>query len=107
MESSKNFGIKQRETIGRLKSIVEMECPGQVSCADIIALAARESVSFTGGPFIPIPLGRKDSTTCSYPRADALLPSPTITVDELLNIFVAKGMNLEESVAILGKYLYI
>lgn len=28
MESSKNFGIKQRETFGRLKSMIEMECSG-------------------------------------------------------------------------------
>lgn len=80
-----------------------MECPGQVSCADIIALAAKESVLFTGGPHITIPLGRKDSTTATNSKqADLNLPSPGITVDQLLHIFTSKGMNLEESVAILG-----
>lgn len=103
LASSKNFGIRKQEMISHIKSILELECPGQVSCADIIALAAKESVLFSGGPDINIPLGRKDSTTATNSRqADANLPSPGITVDQFLHIFTSKGMNLEESVAILG-----
>ncbi|KAH1116170.1 hypothetical protein AAZX31_17G010600 [Glycine max] len=104
MKSSRNFGIRKRETISYIKSILEEECPGQVSCADIIVLAAKESVSFSGGPHIEIPLGRKDSRTCSFHEADAKLPSPTITVDEFISIFMSKGMNIEESVSILGAH---
>ena len=100
--SGKNFGIRKRETIQYIKDILEAECPGQVSCADIIALAAKESVAVSGGPNIQIPLGRVDSTTCSLQAADTHLPPPDITVDELLNIFMSKGLNLEESVAIMG-----
>lgn len=102
MISSRNFGIRKRETIGQMKSILEEECPGQVSCADIIVLAAKESVSLSGGPHIEIPLGRKDSRTCSFHEADAKLPSPIITVDEFISIFMSIGMNIEESVSILG-----
>ncbi|KAH7545702.1 hypothetical protein FEM48_Zijuj01G0121800 [Ziziphus jujuba var. spinosa] len=103
--SSKNFGIRKQELISHIKSVLELECPGQVSCADIIALAAKESVLFTGGPHITIPLGRKDSTTATNSKqADLNLPSPGITVDQLLHIFTSKGMNLEESVAILGAH---
>ena len=102
MKSSRNFGIRKRETISYIKSILEEECPGQVSCADIIVLAAKESVSFSGGPHIEIPLGRKDSRTCSFHEADAKLPSPIITVDEFISIFMSIGMNIEESVSILG-----
>ncbi|KAG7962962.1 hypothetical protein I3843_09G094600 [Carya illinoinensis] len=103
MVSSRNFGIRNRETIGLIKSKLEFECPGKVSCADIIALAARESVSLSG-PRIQIPLGRRDSTTYSSQQADADLPPQGITVDELIHIFDSKGMNLEESVAILGAH---
>lgn len=102
MLCSKNFGIREWERISHIKSILEEECPGQVSCADIIVLAARGSVSFSGGPHIEIPLGRKDSTTSSFQEADAKLPSSTITVDEFISIFMSKGMNIEESVSILG-----
>ncbi|KAK7363775.1 hypothetical protein VNO77_05932 [Canavalia gladiata] len=104
MISSRNFGIRKRETIGRIKSILEEECPGQVSCADIIVLAAKESVLFSGGPHIQIPLGRKDSRTSSFKEADTKLPSPTITVDEFISNFMSKGMNIEESVSILGAH---
>ncbi|XP_061363875.1 peroxidase 29 [Gastrolobium bilobum] len=104
MISSRNFGIRKRDTISHIKSVLEEECPGQVSCADIIVLAAKESVSFSGGPHIQVPLGRKDSRKCSFEEADAELPSPTITVDEFLSIFMSKGMNIEESVSILGAH---
>jgi peroxidase len=105
MVSSKNFAIRKREMIGYIKSILEYECPGKVSCADIIVLAAKESVSFSGGPHIQIPLGRKDSTTSSYQQADASLPPQGIKVHELIYIFTSKGMNLEESIAIMGNGL--
>ncbi|XP_027330401.1 peroxidase 29 [Abrus precatorius] len=104
MISSRNFGVRKLEMINHIKSVLEEECPGQVSCADIIALAAKESVSFSGGPHIQIPLGRKDSRTCSSQEADAKLPSPTITVDEFISIFTSKGMNIEECVSILGAH---
>lgn len=102
--SSKNFGIRKREAIEKIKSILEIVCPGQVSCADIISLAAKESVLYSGGPLIQIPLGRKDSKTSRSQQADARLPSPMINVDQFLHIFMSKGMNLEESVAILGAH---
>ncbi|GAV73301.1 peroxidase domain-containing protein [Cephalotus follicularis] len=104
MGSSKNFGIRKRRAIEDIKFILEMECPGKVSCADIIALAAKEAVAFTGGPQIQLPLGRMDSKTCSYQQANAQLPSSTISVNQLLTIFMSKGMDLEESVAILGAH---
>ncbi|KAI3419279.1 Peroxidase, partial [Psidium guajava] len=104
MRSSRNFGIRKLEAIEHVKSALEAECPGQVSCADIVALAARESVALSGGPYIAIPLGRKDSRASSYQQADAHLPPPSISVDAFLQTFMAKGLTIEESVAILGAH---
>ncbi|XP_030469697.2 peroxidase 29-like [Syzygium oleosum] len=104
MKSSRNFGIRKLEAIEHVKAALEAECPGQVSCADIIALAARESVALSGGPHIAIPLGRKDSRASNHQQADAHLPSPSISVDAFLQTFMAKGLNLEESVAIVGAH---
>ncbi|XP_068660671.1 peroxidase 29-like isoform X2 [Aristolochia californica] len=104
MTSDKNFGIRKRDAIGMIKSVVETECPGQVSCADLLVLAAREAVCVTGGPRIRVPLGRRDALTASYKLADALLPSAATGVDAMLGIFTDKGMNAEEAVALLGAH---
>ena len=107
MSSSRNFGVRKREAIGLLKSMVEEACPeAQVSCADILILAAREAVAVAGGPRIKVPLGRRDSWGASrLGVADSLLPSSTIGVDGMLQVFAEKGMSLEESVAIMGWYI--
>ncbi|KAE8696734.1 Lysine-specific demethylase 3A-B [Hibiscus syriacus] len=102
--SGMNFGIRKKETIHLIKYKLEAECPGRVSCADIIAFAAKVSVALSGGPNIQIPLGRKDSTTSSRHAADVKIPPPNITVDTLLDVFVSKGLDLEESVAIMGAH---
>ncbi|KAF2312344.1 hypothetical protein GH714_034308 [Hevea brasiliensis] len=49
------------EVIDDIKGALEKECPQIVSCADILALAARDSTVLTGGPSWEVPLGRKDS----------------------------------------------
>ncbi|KAE9455120.1 hypothetical protein C3L33_12989, partial [Rhododendron williamsianum] len=105
MDSTKNFGIRKRETITLLKSMVEAVCPRQVSCADILILAARDAVAMSGGPQIQVPLGRRDSISFpSYSLADSLLPAAGLGVDGMLRIFGSKGMSIEESVAIMGAH---
>ncbi|KAG9457818.1 hypothetical protein H6P81_002326 [Aristolochia fimbriata] len=104
MVSEKNFGVRRRDGIQMIKSVAEAECPGQVSCADLLVLAAREAVSVSGGPRIRVPLGRRDALTASNELADALLPSATTDVDGMLRIFSDKGMNVEESVALIGAH---
>ncbi|ESQ48225.1 hypothetical protein EUTSA_v10021081mg [Eutrema salsugineum] len=103
--SAKNFGIRKRELIGSIKTSLEAECPNQVSCSDIIILAAREAVALTGGPLISVPLGRKDSlSTPSKHVADSELPPSTADVDTILSLFAGMAMTVEESVAIMGSH---
>ncbi|XP_031490645.1 peroxidase 29-like [Nymphaea colorata] len=104
MLSGKNFGIRQRSSIQMMKEAVESECPGQVSCADLIVMAASKSVTVSGGPRIDVPLGRKDSTTANNLLADSHLPPASMSVDDLLNLFSSMGMNMEEAVAMLGSH---
>ncbi|XP_028061049.1 peroxidase 29 [Camellia sinensis] len=102
--SPKNFGIRNRESISVIKSMVEAVCPQQVSCADILILAAREAVAIAGGPWIQVPLGRRDSMSPNYTLADAVLPTLNIGVDHMLRNFSKTGMSIEESVAIMGAH---
>ncbi|XP_070667280.1 peroxidase 29 isoform X2 [Malus domestica] len=81
------------------------DCQVQVSCADILVLAAREAVVVSGGPQIKVALGRRDSPFApSYKHADSLLPSATTGVDGMLQLFANKEMTVEESVAIMGAH---
>ncbi|XP_052480977.1 peroxidase 27 isoform X2 [Gossypium raimondii] len=55
-----NLSLRGYHVIDAVKSAVEQACPGVVSCADILALAARDSVSMINGPSWKVPLGRRD-----------------------------------------------
>lgn len=103
-ESGGNFGIRRLDIIDRVKQDLEKECPGVVSCADIVAMAGRDAVSYTGGPEIPIPLGRKDATTASSENADDQLPPASSTVSTMLQVFSRYGMTAAETVGILGAH---
>ena len=45
LNSAKNFGIRRLEFIDHIKTALELECRGVVSCADIVVLAARDSIA--------------------------------------------------------------
>ncbi|KAJ7524976.1 hypothetical protein O6H91_17G030600 [Diphasiastrum complanatum] len=102
--SDRNFGIRRLDFIDRIKASLEAVCPGIVSCADIIILVARDSISLTGGPRFPVQTGRRDSLTASNIAADASIPPASVSINNFLSTFQSKGMTVEESVAILGAH---
>ncbi|TVU19469.1 hypothetical protein EJB05_35619, partial [Eragrostis curvula] len=55
-----------------IKSALERACPGIVSCADILALAAEISVELAGGPRWRVLLGRRDGMTTNIESANNL-----------------------------------
>ncbi|CAN1240639.1 Cationic peroxidase 1 [Linum grandiflorum] len=71
------------EVIDKIKAQVEESCPGIVSCADILALAAMDSVVYLGGPWWEVGLGRRDSITASKEAAEVSLPQPTFNLSDL------------------------
>ncbi|KAG2691079.1 hypothetical protein I3760_09G218900 [Carya illinoinensis] len=96
--------VRGYEVIDNIKSQVEKICPGVVSCADIVAVAARDSVVALGGPSWTVQLGRRDSTTASAATANSDLPPPTLSLSGLISAFSKKGFTAKEMVALSGSH---
>ncbi|CAH9134687.1 unnamed protein product [Cuscuta epithymum] len=91
------------EVIDRIKSEVDKVCNGAVvSCADILTVAARDSVVALGGPSWTVPLGRKDSTTASRTTADNDIPAPFMDLSALISSFTKQGLDVKDLVALSG-----
>ncbi|KAG6494809.1 hypothetical protein ZIOFF_042570 [Zingiber officinale] len=90
--------------IDTIKTAVELLCPNTVSCADILAIAARDGVVLLGGPSWSVPLGRRDSTTASLSAANSNLPSPVSSLSQLISAFAAKGLNARDMTALSGAH---
>ncbi|XP_057839180.2 peroxidase 12 [Cryptomeria japonica] len=89
--------------INDIKASVEAACSGVVSCADILALAARDSVNKAGGPFYPLPLGRRDSLSfANLTTVLANLPAPSSNVTGLMSVLSLKGFTFTDLVALSG-----
>ncbi|GAV60998.1 peroxidase domain-containing protein, partial [Cephalotus follicularis] len=92
------------EVIDKAKSAVENLCPGVVSCADILSVAARDASAYVGGPSWTVKLGRRDSTTASQTLANSELPSFKDRLDILITRFGDKGLSARDMVALSGAH---
>ncbi|CAK7356687.1 unnamed protein product [Dovyalis caffra] len=97
-DSPPNKNLKGFDIIDKIKSEIEKVCPGVVSCADIIALAAREGVVQAGGPFYPLFTGRRDGIHSFRDVATYELPSPNADLSETLASFASRGFDERETV---------
>ncbi|KAK6938109.1 hem peroxidase [Dillenia turbinata] len=96
--------VRGFDVIDTIKSQVEAVCPGVVSCADIVAVAARDSVVALGGGSWTVRLGRRDSTTASLSAANSNLPAPTSDLSTLISAFGNKGFTAKEMVVLSGSH---
>ncbi|XP_057474186.1 cationic peroxidase 1-like [Actinidia eriantha] len=101
-----NNSLRGFEVIDTIKSHVETLCPGVVSCADILALAARDSVVALGGPNWTVSLGRRDSTTANFSAANSDLPGPSFNLSALITSFANQGFSANELVALSGAHTF-
>lgn len=92
------------EVIDTIKSSVESACAGVVSCADILAIAARDSVLFSGGPFWYVQLGRRDGLISNGTLANISIPSPFDTLDTIITKFNNVGLDLKDVVTLSGSH---
>ncbi|KAJ4952262.1 hypothetical protein NE237_029094 [Protea cynaroides] len=92
------------EVIDEIKSALEKECPETVSCADILAIAARDSTVLTGGPSWEVPLGRRDSESASLSGSNNNIPAPNNTFQTILTKFMLQGLDIVDLVALSGSH---
>ncbi|KAK9149647.1 hypothetical protein Scep_008404 [Stephania cephalantha] len=98
-----NLGLRGFEVIDDAKKQLEGLCPGVVSCADILALAARDSVDLSNGPSWTVPTGRRDGRISSSSEASNL-PSPADSVAVQRQKFAAKGLDDKDLVTLVGAH---
>lgn len=90
------------DLITRAKVALELSCPGTVSCADILAVAARDLVAMTGGPKYDVVLGRKDGLVSRVEDVAGHIPRDNQSLDETIPIFTSQGFSIQEMVVLTG-----
>ncbi|KAL8533516.1 hypothetical protein ACS0TY_009788 [Phlomoides rotata] len=102
--SNNMHALKGFRIIDRVKNRLESECPGIVSCADILTIAARDAVILVGGPYWDVPLGRKDSKTAGYALSDSNLPTADESLLSIISKFIYQGLSVTDMVALSGAH---
>ncbi|KAJ1416336.1 Secretory peroxidase [Sesbania bispinosa] len=103
IDSEKNAGpnfqsARGFEVVDEIKKAVDAACGKPVvSCADILAVAAR-------GPKWKVRVGRRDSTTASRAAANANIPAPFFSLSQLIDNFKKHGLNEKDLVALSGAH---
>jgi peroxidase len=91
------------KAINEIRALIDKACGRVVSCADVVALAARESVALSGGPIYNVPLGRRDGLNFATQQATlASLPAPFSNVTVLLATLNSLGLDTNDLVALSG-----
>ncbi|KMT14376.1 hypothetical protein BVRB_4g071560 [Beta vulgaris subsp. vulgaris] len=92
------------EVVDTIKTAVESSCSGVVSCADILAIAARDSIVLSGGHSYRVLVGRRDGMMANQTGANTNLPSPFDPLDIVISRFADQGLNLTDVVALQGAH---
>ncbi|KAM3757474.1 hypothetical protein ACB098_02G190800 [Castanea mollissima] len=96
--------LRSFEVIDEIKESLEEVCPGLVSCADIIIMAARDAVALTGGPDWKVKLGRLDSLSPWLEESNEIMPSPRSNASYLIDLFNKFNLSVEDLVALSGTH---
>ncbi|KAI3768810.1 hypothetical protein L2E82_19645 [Cichorium intybus] len=103
--SPPNLSLRGFNIIDRVKLALEKACPDVVSCADIVALVARDVTVATKGPHWEVETGRRDGNVSSI--MDPInpvtgLPSFTSNITVLIRSFAIRGLSTKDLVVLSG-----
>ncbi|KAK4405638.1 Peroxidase 24 [Sesamum angolense] len=100
-----NRSLSGYDVIDDIKTQLEEQCPGVVSCADIVALAARDAVSYEFKRSMwDVLTGRRDGRVSLLADVSGNLPSASSDFPTLQNLFSNKGLDINDLVALSGAH---
>ncbi|MCD7459356.1 Peroxidase 51 [Datura stramonium] len=90
------------DTVIKAKAAIDSNsrCRNKVSCADILALATRDVIQLSGGPWYPVELGRLDGFTSKASNVEGKLPKPTFNLNQLNSMFASHGLTQADMIAL-------
>ncbi|CAN1222492.1 Peroxidase 42 [Linum grandiflorum] len=91
-ETDRSFGLRNFRYLDTIKEAVERECPGVVSCADILVLSARDGI------------GRRDGRKSRAEILEEYLPDHNESMSVVLDRFASMGIDTPGLVALLGSH---
>lgn len=124
-----NSFLRGYGVIDTIKAKLEKACPSTVSCADVLALIARDVVSLVRlliiaprtvsyvnhpssladseclqakGPYWEVPTGRRDGRVSIMSEALNMLPGFTANIASLKSQFAAQGLSVKDLVVLSG-----
>ena len=92
------------QVVDAIKSRLEDACPGVVSCADILAIVARDAVVQVQGPSWDVKLGRRDSLRANTSAANTMLPGAFESLATIITKFAAVGLSEDDVASLSGAH---
>ncbi|KAL8534328.1 hypothetical protein ACS0TY_010366 [Phlomoides rotata] len=102
-DGAPNLSLAAFDVIDNAKAMLEKSCPKTVSCADVLAIAARDVVLLSGGPNWSVLKGRKDGII-SRANDTVNLPAPSSNTSQLIQGFTKRGLSTKDLVALSGSH---
>ncbi|RLM86763.1 hypothetical protein C2845_PM04G00840 [Panicum miliaceum] len=99
-DADPNSTVRGYEAIEAVKAKVEAACPLVVSCADLLAMAARDAINFTQGPAYQVETGRRDGNVSRKEDAERFLPPADGNVTVLTQYFAAQNLSAKDMIVL-------